>query len=473
MTQAPDLIVVSLPQPDSVLVDSFATALRGRLVLPTDPDYDEARKVYNGMIDKRPAMIAQCSNVADVITSVNFARDNNLLLAIRGGGHNGPGFSTCDGGLVIDLSHMNGVHVDPAASTVRAEGGCTWGDVSHAANAFGLSVPNGLISTTGVGGFTLGGGLGYLTRQYGLTIDNLLEVDVVLADGRFVTANEAENTDLFWGVRGGGGNFGVVTSFLFKAHPVTTIVGGPILWTLDQAGEVMRWYRDFIKDAPRELSGWFGFITVPPVPPFPEHLHLQKVCVIVWSYTGPESQADEIYAPIRAFGPPLLDGTHSLPFIALQFAFDGLYPKGDQWYWKADFVTELTDEAIDLHVMHGRNLPTPQSTMHLYPINGAAHDVSEDATPWAYRHANFAEVIVGVDNDPANNDALMAWARSYWNDLHPHSSGGAYVNMMMDEGEDRVQASYRGNYDRLVEVKRTYDPNNLFRLNQNIDPAGA
>ena len=472
MTQAPERTVNSSPSVDSALVASFTSALRGRLVVPTDPDYDEARKVYNGMIDKRPAMVVECSNVADVIASVNFARENRLLLAIRGGGHNGPGFGTCDGGLVIDLAEMKSVHVDPGASTVRAEGGSTWGDVIHAANAFGLAVPNGLITTTGVGGFTLGGGLGYLTRQFGLAIDNLLEVDVVLADGSFVTANAQQHPNLYWGVRGGGGNFGVVTSFLFKAHPVRTIVGGPMLWSLDQAADVLRWYRDFIVSAPRELSGWFGFITVPPVAPFPEELQLTKVCVIVWSYTGPESQADEIYAPIRAFGPPLLDGTHPMPFIGLQFAFDGLYPPGDQWYWKADFVTELSDEAIDLHVMHARNLPTPQSTMHLYPINGAAHDVAEDATPWAYRHANFAQVIVGVDNDPANNDALMAWARSYWDDLHPHSSGGAYVNMMMEEGEGRVQASYRGNYDRLVDVKRQYDPNNLFRLNQNIDPAG-
>jgi FAD/FMN-containing dehydrogenase len=473
MIHTPDLKPTGQPSIDSALVDTFAQSLRGHLVLPDQPDYDDARRVYNGMIDKRPAMIAQCANVADVMSSVNFARDHDLPLAIRGGGHNGPGFGTCDGGLVIDLKAMNGIHVDPEARTVRVDGGATWGDVIHAANAFGLAVPNGLVTTTGVGGFTLGGGLGYLTRQYGLTIDNLLEVDVVLADGSFVTANASTHPDLFWAVRGGGGNFGVVTSFLFKAHPVSTIVGGPMLWSLDQAPEVMRWYSQFIAQAPRELSGWIGFITVPPVPSFPDALHLQKVCVIIWSYTGPKETADDIFAPIRAVGPPILDGTQTMPFMALQFAFDALFPKGDQWYWKADFVSELTDEAIDLHLKHARELPTLQSTMHLYPIDGAAHDVSDDATAWAYRHARFAQVIAAIDPDPANNERMIGWARSYWNDLHPHSAGGAYVNMMMEEGEDRIQAAYRGNYERLLAIKRRYDPGNLFRINQNIDPAGS
>jgi FAD/FMN-containing dehydrogenase len=473
MSHATTLETVSPPTLDRTQVDTFASALRGRLVEPNDLDYDEVRKVYNGMIDKRPEMIVQCADVADVMSSVNFARGNNLLLAIRGGGHNGPGLGTCDGGLVIDLSPMRAVLVDPAARTVRVEGGCTWADVNHAANAFGLAVPNGLISTTGVGGFTLGGGLGYLTRQYGLTIDNLLEVDMILADGSFITANSSDNSNLFWGVRGGGGNFGVVTSFVFNAHPITNIFGGPMMWSMDQAADVMRWYRQFIVDAPRELSGWLGLMTVPPAPSFPESLHLQKVCAIVWSYTGPENRINEVFTPIRAFGPPILDGMQSMPFLALQSAFDGLYPPGDQWYWKADFVTELTDEAIDRHVMHARNMPTPQSTMHLYPINGAAHDVSEESRPWAYRHANFAEVIVGVDSDPANRERIVDWARTYWNDVHPYSSGGAYVNMMMDEGEDRVRASYRNNYDRLVEVKRQYDPANLFHVNQNIDPSST
>jgi len=458
---------------DPIILEQFRTGLRGQLIQAGDPDYDDARRVYNGMIDKHTAFVVRCADVADVIASVNFAREQQLLLAIRGGGHNGPGFGTCDGGLVIDLAPMHSVHVGPASATVRVEGGATWGDVNHAAAPFGLSVPNGLVSTTGVGGFTLGGGLGYLTRQYGLAIDNLLAADVVLADGSFVTTNADQHPDLFWAIRGGGGNFGVVTSFVFRAHPVATIVGGPVLWSLDQAADVMRWYRQFIVEAPRDISAWFGFITVPPVPPFPEELHLQKVAVILFSYTGPAEQADDIFATIRESTPPaLLFGVQPMPFIALQSAFDALFPKGDQWYWKADFFEELQDEAIEKHLEFARIMPTPQSTMHLYPINGAAHDVDAADTAWAYRHATLDMVIVGVDPDPANNDRMIQWARSYWEALHPYSAGGAYVNMMMEEGADRVKAAYGENFSRLAAVKQQYDPGNLFRVNQNIKPAG-
>jgi FAD/FMN-containing dehydrogenase len=456
---------------DSALIDQFASGLRGQLITPQSPGYDEARKLYNAMIDKHPAIIVRCANVADVIASVNFARDQGLLLAIRGGGHNGPGLGSCDGGLVIDLSPMRGIRVDPVARSVQVEGGCTWGEVDHATHAFGLATVSGIIGTTGVGGLTLGGGIGYLGRQYGLTIDNLLGVDMVLADGSFVTANAAENPDLFWAVRGGGGNFGVVTSFQFRLHPVDTIVGGPMFWSLDQAADVMRWYRDFLPSAPAGLSGWIGFMTVPPVDMFPPELQMQKVCGIVWCYTGPVENADAVFAPIRAVGPPILDGTQPMPYPALQGAFDGLFPAGHQWYWKADFFTEISDEAITRHIKHAKELPTPQATMHLYPVLGAVHNVKSDETAWAYRHANFAEVIVGVDPDPANNDRMIAWARDYWDDLHPLSAGGAYVNMMMEEGQDRVRAAYGENYDRLAAIKRTYDPENLFRVNQNIEPA--
>lgn len=449
---------------------AFQASLRGSLIQPGDALYDESRKVYNAMIDKRPVLIAQCADVADVVQAVNYARNNDLTLAVRGGGHNGGGLGVCDGGLVLDLSLMNGVRVDPTARTVRAEGGATWGKVDHAAHAFGLAVPSGIISTTGVGGLTLGGGLGHLTRKYGLTIDSLLAADVVLADGSLVTASAKENPDLFWALRGGGGNFGVVTSFLFQGRPVDTIIGGPTLWELDKAPEVMRWYREFLPNAPEDLNGFFAFMTVPPGPPFPEHLHLEKMCGVVWCYTGPHEEADEVFTPIREFASPALHGVHDMPFPALQSAFDGLYPPGHQWYWRADFVNELTDAAIHKHVEHAKTMPTMQCTMHLYPIDGAAHRVGKDETAWSYRDATWGSVIVGVDPDPANAGTVKDWCVTYWDAVHPYSAGGAYVNMMMDEGQERVQAAYRDNYPRLAEVKGKYDPGNLFRVNQNIRP---
>ncbi|MEJ7872936.1 MAG: FAD-binding oxidoreductase [Rubrobacteraceae bacterium] len=454
------------------VVEGLRAGLRGELIEPGNEAYDEARKVYNAMIDKRPALIVRCADVADVIAAVNFARENDLPLAIRGGGHNGAGLGICNDGLVIDLSSMKGIRVDPVDRTVRVEGGATWGAVDHATHAFGLATPSGIISTTGVGGLTLGGGLGHLTRKCGLTIDNLLSVDMVLADGQFVTVSAEENDDLFWAVRGGGGNFGVVTSFLFKLHPISTIVGGPTLWELEQAPEVMRWYRDFIVDAPEYLNGFFAFLTVPPGPPFPEELHLKKMCGIVWCYTGPEEEADEVFAPVLEVGTPALHGVHSMPYPALQSAFDALYPPGVQWYWKADFITELSDEAIEQHMKYAE-APTLQSTMHLYPINGAAHRVGPNDTPWSYREATWGMVIAGVDPDPANKEVITGWARDYWEALHPHSAGGAYVNMMMEEGQERVKASYRDNYERLARIKARYDPNNLFHVNQNIKPQGS
>ena len=408
-----------------VTLESLKARLRGELIQPNDNAYDAARKVYNAMIDRRPRLIVRCADVADVMAAVNFARDNNLLLAVRGGGHNAAGLGVCDGGLVIDLSRMKGIHVDPTARTVRVEGGCTWGDVDHATHAFGLAVPSGVVSTTGVGGLTLGGGLGHLTRQCGLTIDNLLAADMVLADGRFVTVSAEENADLFWAIRGGGGNFGVVTSFLFRVHPIHTDYAGPMLWELDQATEVMQWYREFITQAPEDISGFFAFLVVPPGPPFPKHLHGKTMCGIVWCYTGPIEKAGDAFKSIRGLGPPALDLVGPMPHPALQSMFDALYPPGLQWYWKADFVNELSDEAIALHVRHGSEIPTMLSAMHLYPINGAAHRVGRNDTPWSFRDATWAQVIVGVDPDPANKDRIIAWAKEYWDALHPYSAGGA------------------------------------------------
>lgn len=452
-------------------IAAFKASLRGELIAPGDPDYDEARKVYNAMIDRKPRLIARCVDVADVITAVNFARDTSLLVSIRGGGHNAGGLGVCDDGLVIDLSPMRYVRVDPKKRTILSGGGALWGDVDHAAHAFGLAVPAGIVSTTGVGGLTLGGGIGHLTRQCGLTIDNLLAVEMVLANGRFVTASARERADLFWAVRGGGGNFGVVTSFLFKAHPIHTSYAGPMLWELDDAIDVLRWYRAFIAKAPRNINGFFAFLTVPPAPPFPEHLHNRKMCGIVWCYTGPVKRGPKVFKPIRAFKTPALDLVGPIPHPILQSMFDALYPPGHQWYWKADFVRELSDEAIALHVEHAARLPTMQSAMHLYPINGAAARVKNAATPWAYRDALWAAVMVGVDPDPANKERISTWAREYWTALHPHSAPGAYVNFMMDEGEDRVRATYGKNYARLARIKKKYDRANLFRVNQNIAPA--
>jgi UDP-N-acetylenolpyruvoylglucosamine reductase len=452
-------------------LEQLKSVFRGQLVLPEDAAYDSARKVYNAMIDKRPRLIARSVDVADVMAAVQFGRENNLLTAIRGGGHNGAGLGTCNDGMVIDLSRMKGIRVNPAEKTVRVEGGCVWGDVDHATHAFGMATPCGFISTTGVAGLTLGGGIGYLTRRYGLTIDNLLAVDMVLADGSFVTASPGENSDLFWAVRGGGGNFGVVTSFEFRLHPVDMLHFGPTFWPLEEAETVLRAYRDFIKDAPEEVGGFFAFLVVPPAPMFPAHLHLKKVCAIVWCYTGPAEKVDETLKPVRCLGNPILDHVGLVPFPVAQSIFDPLFTPGLQWYWRADNFTELSDEAIARHAELGPTIPTMLSTMHLYPVNGAARRVGKNDTAYSHREALFSEVIVGVDPDPANAEKISMWCKRYWEALHPYSAGGAYVNFMMEEGQERVQATYRDNFDRLASIKKKYDPGNFFRVNQNIRPS--
>lgn len=460
------------PQPlSTTLIQQFSANLHGQLILPGDSAYENARSVYNGMIDKRPALIARCQDVADVIMAVNFARAHHLLLAVRSGGHNGGGLGTCDDGLVIDLAGLRGIQVDPAARTVRVEGGCTWGEVDQATHAFGLATPSGIVSSTGVGGLTLGGGIGHLTRQYGLTIDNLLAVEMVLADGSLVTANTEQNADLFWAVRGGGGNFGIVTAFHFRLHPIHTVYAGPILWPIAQATDVMRFYSDFMATADADFNAWFALLKVPPAPPFPAELHTQTVCGVVCCYTGPLEKAETVFRPLRAFGPPVVDFAGPLPYPALQSLFDPLLPAGMQWYWRADFVNELSDQAIALHVKYGAQLPTLLSQMHLYPIDGAAHRPANGDTAFSYRDAKWAQVIVGVDPDPTNNAKLIAWTQDYWLALHPYSAGGAYVNFMMEEGQERVQATYRDNYVRLAQIKARYDPGNLFRVNQNIKPS--
>jgi FAD/FMN-containing dehydrogenase len=456
-----------------IQIEQLRAGVRGALIQPSDQAYESARLVYNRMIDKRPGLIVGCVDVADVIAAVDYARTNNCLTAIRSGGHNGGGLGTCDGGVVIDLSRMRGVRVDSAARTVRVAPGNVWGDVDHATHPFGLAVPTGIISTTGVGGLTLGGGIGHLARQYGLTIDNLLSADVVLADGTVVTADEDTNPDLFWALRGGGGNFGVVTSFEFRAHPVRTVYAGPTFWPLEQTAEVMAAYAEFMLEAPDYVNGFFAFLTIPPAPMFPEHLHLTKVCGVMWVCTGPSARAEEATRQMRAIGRPVLDHQAEMPLPAVNSLFDPLYPPGHQWYWRADFVKELDTAAIEQHARHGAALPTMQSTMHLYPINGAPQRVGRNDTAFSYRDANWAEVIVGVDPDPANAGTVTKWCKDYFDAVHPYSAGGAYVNFMMEEGQERIQASFRDNYERLAAIKAKYDPTNLFRVNQNIRPAAA
>lgn len=449
-------------------IEKFASRLRGQLIQPSDAKYNDTRKVYNGMIDSHPGVIVMCKDVDDIIASINFGRDNNVLIAVRGGGHNGGGLGVCNDGMVIDLSGIKRVDVDTSNNTVKVGGGNIWNEVDQATHRFGLAVPSGMVSTTGVGGLTLGGGIGYLTRKYGLTIDNLLEADMVLADGSFVTVNAKENTDLFWAIRGGGGNFGVVTSFTFQAHTVKILIGGPTLWPIEKIEEIMAWYDTFIQDAPEDLNGFIATMIIPG-PPFPEHLHNKKFCGIVWCYLGDPNKFEKIFKPVLDHN-PVFSHVDKMPYPALQSMFDGFFPKGLQWYWRADFFNELGPEVSAQHLKFGSSIPTPLSQMHLYPISGAASRVGAEDTPWAYRDAQYAGVYVGVDPDPENASKITDWCKSYYDALHPYSAGGAYSNFMMDEGQDRVKASYKHNYERLVKIKAAYDPDNLFRVNQNIKP---
>jgi FAD/FMN-containing dehydrogenase len=454
------------------IIDQLRDQIRGAVIGPADDGYEDARSVYNAMIDRRPQVVVRPASVADVTTTVNVARDADLDLAVRGGSHSVPGFGTVDDGVVLDLSSLKGIRVDPVTSTVRAQGGCTWGDLDHATHAFGLATTGGILSTTGIGGLTLGGGIGYLGRRYGLTCDNLISADVVTADGRLITASEKEHDDLFWALRGGGGNFGVVTEFEYRVHPVKMIYGGPIFYPVDRAGDVLRFYRDFIATAPEEQGAFLGFHMAPPLPFIPQDRHGETMCAIVACWAGPLDEGERQTRPfLEDVAPPAAQHTGPMPYPALQSAFDELLPPGLQHYWKADFVHELTDEAIAAHVEHGSRVPVVQSTMHLYPLNGAPQRVAPDATAFAYREANFAANIAGMWPDPADNERNIRWVRDYWEAIHPHNAEGGYVNFMSGDDQDRLRASYRDNYDRLAAIKAAYDPDNLFHLNQNIQPA--
>ncbi len=443
----------------------------GEVIGPDDTSYDEARALFNAMIDKRPALIVRPTGPDGVAAVIAFARAHDLPIAIRCGGHNGGGLGSVDDGVVCDLSLLKSITVDPTTRTVRVGGGCVSSEVDAATDPHGLAVPTGIISSTGVAGLTLGGGSGYLTRRHGLTIDNLLSAELVLADGSRVTASTDENPDLFWAIRGGGGNFGVVTEFTFRAHPLSTIVGGPTFWPLERTDEMLSAYREWLPSAPRNVMGFFNFHTVPPAPPFPEEIHLRKVCGIVWCIDASDEEAEKAMAPMLDVAEPLMHGVGRMPLKDLNSAFDGLYGPGDQWYWRGDFVREIPDEAIERNRDWNERMPGFKCGSHIYPIDGAARDVAPEDTAFAYRDATWSQVFVGVDPDPAAASALRDWTIGYWEALHPYSAGGAYVNFMMDEGQARVKATYGGNYARLAKVKAAYDPDNVFRVNQNIAPA--
>ncbi|MCC0096999.1 FAD-binding oxidoreductase [Streptomyces flavotricini] len=451
-------------------IEQLREGVRGAVTTPDDDAYDQARKVHNAMIDKRPAAVVHCANAGDVMAAVGFARENELDLAVRGGGHSVPGFGTCDGGVVADLSGMRGVRVDPVRRTARAEGGATWGDFNAATHAFGLATTGGIISTTGVGGLTLGGGIGYLARGLGLSCDNLISADVVTADGRLLIASEEENDDLFWALRGGGGNFGAVTSFEFRLSPVKDVYGGPILYELEDAATVLRSFAEYIADAPEELGGFPAFQLAPPLPFIPENRHGDPFVLVVACWAGPLEEGERALQAFHDFAPVVAEHVGPMPYPALNSAFDALVPPGLQHYWKANFVTELSDAAIAAHVEYGPRLPAVNSTVHIYPINGACHRVAPQATAFAYRDCSFAPVIAGMWPDPSANEANIAWVRDYYEATAPHSEEGGYINFMAADDQDRIRANYKGNYDRLVEVKRKYDPGNVFHLNQNIAP---
>ena len=451
-------------------MDELREQVDGAVITPEDDGYEEARKVNNAMIDRRPAVVVQCTTAGDVMSAVDFARENQLDLAVRGGGHSVPGFGTVDDGLVIDLSGMTKVSVDPARQTARAQGGATWGMFNEATHAHGLATTGGVVSTTGVGGLTLGGGIGYLTRGVGLSCDNLLSAEVVTAEGRSIVASDSENADLFWAIRGGGGNFGVVTSFEFRLHPIGDIYGGPMFYEVDDAATVLRFYREFIQDAPEEFGGFPAWQIAPPLPFIPEDRHGDTFLAFVACWAGPVGEGERALQPFHDVAPVVAEHVGPMPYPALNSAFDALVPPGLQHYWKANFVNELTDQAIEAHLEHGPKVPVVNSTVHIYPINGASHRVATDATAFAYRDATFATVIAGMWPDSTDNEANVEWVRDYYEATAPLSEEGGYVNFMAGDDQDRIKANYKGNYERLVQIKRIYDPDNLFHLNQNIKP---
>ena len=456
---------------DSGRLAALAESFRGQLLRPGDPSYDEHRRVWNGSIDRHPALIARCAGVADVIDAVRFAREADVPIAVRGGGHSFPGLSTVDDGVLIDLGPMKGVRVDPATRHVRAQPGVLLGELDRETQAFGLVVPAGFVSHTGLAGLALGGGIGWLHRKHGLTIDQFESVDVVTADGKLVTASESEHAELFWGVRGGGGNFGIVSDFELRAHEVgPLVVAGPVFWLLDDAPEVLRFYRDWIREAPDELMTIVIMRKMPALPAVPPQLVGRHVVAIAACYAGPLEAGEEQLRPLKAFGSPVLDMCVPKTFIAHQRTFDASFRAGCWYYVRSCDVAELNDEIIDISVEHGSRITSPITSLAMWQLGGAVARVNEDATAFNGRTAGHTFNINGNSEGPEGFDEQREWARSYWNALAPYHTS-VYVNFLMEEGEERIRQAYgAAKYDRLKAVKRTYDPDNVFRLNQNIRP---
>ena len=456
---------------DERAVSGLTEQFRGTLLRPTDEGYDDARTVWNAMIDRRPSLIAQCAGVADVIAAVNFAREQDLLLAVKAGGHNVAGNGVCDDGLVIDLSPMKSIRVDAESRTVRTEPGVTLGELDHETQAYGLVAPAGIVSTTGVAGLTLGGGWGWLSRTYGLSIDNLRSVDLVTATGELVHASEDENPDLFWGVRGGGGNFGVVTSLEYDLHEVgPEVLAGMIIHPFEDATELLRFHRDFTAEAPDELCCYAAIMTAPPAPFLPEEVHGTTVVAYVPCYSGSIEAGEEVVQPLREFGDPIADLVQPMPFTALQQMLDEELVPGFRNYWKTQLVDPLPDEAIDIVVDRAATLPSPMTQIVLEHLGGAISRVEPDATAYRNRKASFSFNVFPRWEDPAEDDAHVAWAREVHEAITPYSTDGVAVNFLSQEGQERVRTAYGDNYDRLVELKNEWDPENLFRMNQNIKP---
>jgi FAD/FMN-containing dehydrogenase len=441
---------------------AFQASLRGKLLGHRDAGYDDARKVWNGMIDKRPALIARCAGVADVMDAVNFARVNHLLVSVRGGGHNITGNAVCDGGLMIDLSPMKGLRVDPIQRTARAEAGLTWGEYNRETQAFGLASTGGVVSTTGIAGLTLGGGLGWLMGKHGLSCDNLLSADIVTADGRFLTASAAEYPDLFWGLRGGGGNFGIVTSFEYRLHPVGPVLAGMVIHPMTKAKEVLRFYREYARTCPDELTAFAALMTSPEGTP---------VVAIVVGYIGPIAEGERLVAPVRKFGSPVADTIGPMSYVQLNTMLDAAFPYGGvQRYWKSSFLSQLGDDVLDILVDRAATMPSPMSMVGFFHVHGAATRVDQNETAFGLRDDQWDYDIVSQWLDLGESARHIQWTREFWTAVEPFATGEVYVNHLDAEEATRIKAAYSGNYERLVALKNKYDPTNLFRLNQNIKP---
>jgi FAD/FMN-containing dehydrogenase len=456
---------------DSEGLQAFGDSLRGELVGPTDPDYDDARRVFNAMIDKNPALIARCAGTADVVKAVDFARAADRQVAVRGGGHNVTGNAVCDGGLVVDLSGMKGVRIDPARQTARVEPGVTWGELNDDLQTFGLGATGGYVSTTGVAGLTLGGGLGWLMRKHGLACDNLLSADVVTADGRLLHACPTENEDLFWGLCGGGGNFGIVTSFEFRVHPVGTALAGPIIYPLATAKELMQFYREFAETTPDELTAGILLLTAPRAPFVPEQAQGAPVAAITLAYSGAPEDGEAAIRPLREFGPPVIDLVQPMPFAAVQQMADDFFPPDLRHYWKSSFLGALSDDAIDTIVTRFETVPSPQTIVIVEQGGGALARVDPGATAFPHRTWEFNFLVTSMWGDSRADEDNIAWTRDLWDAVQPFASDAVYVNFLGVEGDERVRSAYGPNYKRLVNLKRKCDPTNFFQLNQNIPPA--